>query len=196
MKRSAPVKACGAKTRHLNPDGSPKRCENAGNGAGGRCRFHGGRSPSGPANGQWKDGRRSKFMPKALADRFLEGMRDKQLMQLRQDVALIEALLTGLTGTLKNQGVPSEQMERRIANLVDHRRRLIEAETRRLDALQQSVTLAQFLATMRVVAEIIREFVEDDTQRRQVQQRLEQLLLAQGHIGDTLEAEVAEPGAA
>lgn len=196
MKPSAPVKPCGAKTRHLLPDGTPKRCENAGNGKGGRCRFHGGRSPSGPANGQWKDGRRSKFMPKQLADRFLEGLRDKQLMQLRQDVALVEALLTGLTASLKGNRLPSAEMERRIANLVDQRRRLIEAETRRLDALQQSVTLAQFLVTMRVVAEIIREYVDSDDRRREVQHRLEQLLLAQGHAGDTLEADVAEPGAA
>lgn len=190
------MKKCGAKTRQLNADGTPKPCARPGNGKGGRCRFHGGMSPSGPANGQWKDGRRSKFMPKALADRFLEGLHDKQLMQLRQDVALIEAMLTGLTASLKGNKLPSEQMERRIANLVDHRRRLIEAETRRLDALQQSVTLAQFLATMRVVAEVIREYVEDDEQRRRVQQRLEQLLLAQGHARDTLEAEVVTPGAA
>jgi len=189
------VKPCGAKTRQRNPDGTLKLCDNAGNGKGGRCRFHGGRSPSGPANAAWKDGRRSKFMPKQLADRFLEGLHDKQLMRLRDDVALIEALLMGLTKSLKGDRLPSEQMERRIANLVDHRRRLIEAETRRLDALQQTVTLAQFMATMRIVAEVIREFVEDDVQRRKVQQRLEQLLLAQGSP-DTLEGEVSTPGAA
>lgn len=184
MSRPAPLKKCGAKTRQLNADGTPKLCARPGVGKGGRCKYHGGMSPSGPANGQWKDGRRSKFMPKQLADRFLEGLRDKQLMQLRQDVALIEAMLTGLTASLKGNKLPSEQMERRIANLVDHRRRLIEAETRRLDALQQSVTLAQFMATMRVVAEVIREYVDDDQQRRAVQQRLEQLLLAHGHSHD------------
>jgi hypothetical protein len=192
-KRPAPkgTKPCGAKTRQRNRDGSPKLCANPGDGAGGRCRFHGGKSLSGPANAAWKHGGRSVYMPAKAAERFLEGMHDKNLMRLRQDVALVEMLLTGLTATLPKHAPPSEAIERRIVNLVDQRRRLIESEHRRLDTLQQSVTLAQFLATMRIVAEIIREFVQEPTARAEVQRRLTQLLVTQGRP-ETIDGEATE----
>lgn len=193
MSKHAPKgrKPCGAKTRQTNPDGSVKRCSQPGDGAGGRCRYHGGKSLSGPANAAWKHGGRSVHMPAKAAERFLEGMRDKNLMRLRQDVATVEMLITLLTATLPKAKPPSEKFERRLVNLIDQRRRLIESEHRRLDTLQQSVTLAQFLATMRIVAEVIREFVQEPVQRAEVQRRLTQLLVTQGRP-ETIDGEVAE----
>lgn len=194
MSKRAPrkgTKKCGAKTRRFNPDGSPKLCEAPGNGAGGRCKFHGGKSLAGPANPAWKGGGRSTYLPAKAAERFLDGMQDKNLMRLRQDVALVEMLITGLSAKLPKTGPPSEQVERRLVNLIDQRRRLIESEHRRLDTLRQNVSLAQFLATMRIVAEIIREFVEEPGRRIEVQRRLTQLLVAQGQP-QALEAEAEE----
>jgi len=185
------TKRCGAKTRQKEPDGTPKRCSQPGDGAGGRCRYHGGRSLSGPANAAWRHGGRSKHLPAKAAERFLEGMQDKNLMRLRQDVALVEMLITGLSAKLPRAGAPSERIERRLVNLIDQRRRLIESEHRRLDTLRQNVSLAQFLATMRIVAEIIREFVEEPARRVEVQRRLTQLLVTQGQP-QTLDAEADE----
>jgi hypothetical protein len=180
-------KLCGARTRQKNADGSPKLCEKAGSGAGGRCRMHGGASLGGMAAGQFKHGRRSKYLVGDALERFRDAMDDRQLMKIRQDVALIESMLTGLTQKLPKRGLQPETLERRIANLIDRRRMLIAEEARRMVQLQQTVTLAQFMATMKAVAEVIREFVTDDKQRREVQQRLQQMLLAQGPAAEPVE---------
>lgn len=170
---------CGAKTKRRNADGSPKLCQQIGTGAGGRCKLHGGASLTGAASGTFKDGRRSKYLVGAALDRFRDAMGDKRLMQIRQDVALVEVLITGLTQRLPKKGLQSADLERRILAAVDRRRALIAEEARRLVQLQQMVTLAQFMATMRAVAELIREYVTDDKARRDIQQRLQSMLLNQ-----------------
>lgn len=172
-------KLCGAKTKRRNADGSPKLCQQIGTGAGGRCKLHGGASLTGAASGTFKDGRRSKYLVGAALDRFRDAMGDKRLMQIRQDVALVEVLITGLTQRLPKKGLQSADLERRILAAVDRRRALIAEEARRLVQLQQMVTLAQFMATMRAVAELIREYVTDDKARRDIQQRLQSMLLNQ-----------------
>jgi len=127
--------------------------------------------------GTFKHGRRSKYLVGQPLERFQAAMKDRSLMQIRQDVALTEALLAAAMEKLPKHGLQSEKMERRLMALVDQRRRLIEAEARRLTQLQQMITVAQFATAMKAVAEVIREFVTDDNRRREAQKRLEQLLL-------------------
>lgn len=172
-------KACGAKTRKRNADGSPKLCARPGTGRGGRCDRHGGKSLAGQDSGTFKHGRRSKYLVGAALERFQDAMADKRLMQIRQDVALVEVLITGLTQKLPKRGLQSAELERRILAAVDRRRALIAEEARRMVQLQQMVTLAQFMTTMRAVAEVIREYVPGDKERREVQQRLQSMLLNQ-----------------
>lgn len=179
QKRKPVAKPCGARTRQKNADGTPKLCGNPGTGAGGRCKFHGGASPGGKDSPNFKHGRRSKYLVGAALDRFQDAMADRRLMQIRQDVALVEVLITGLTAKLPRKGLQSADLERRILAAVDRRRALIAEEARRLVQLQQMVTLAQFMATMRAVAELIREYVTDDKARRDIQQRLQSMLLNQ-----------------
>jgi len=182
-KHTTKAKLCGAKTRGREDDGTPKRCRRPGTGTGGRCRLHGGASLTGQDAGAFKHGRRSKYLVGAALARYTDALDDPDLLKIRQDAALAESLLTALTATLPKRGVQSEQLERRILNIVDKRRALIESEARRLVQLQQMVTLAQFMATMKAVAELIREFVTDDKQRAEFQRRLQQMLLAQPVTG-------------
>ncbi len=177
--RKPPAKLCGAKTRQRNADGTPKLCGRPGNGRGGRCYRHGGKSLAGKDSGTFRHGRRSKYLVGAALDRYQDAMEDKRLMQIRQDVALVEVLITGLTQRLPKKGLQSADLERRILAAVDRRRALIAEEARRLVQLQQMVTLAQFMTTMRAVAEVIREYITGDKERREVQQRLQSMLLNQ-----------------
>jgi hypothetical protein len=177
------TKACGAKTRGKNPDGSAKRCKKSGTGKGGRCDRHGGKSLAGAESGTFKHGRRSKYLVGAALERFTDAMADRRLMQIKQDVALVEVLITGLTAKLPAKGLQTEDLERRILLAVDRRRLLVAEEARRL---------AQFMATMKAVAEVIREFVTDDKQRRAAQARLTQLLLTE-RVG-TVEDEGGDDG--
>lgn len=175
---AAGKKTCGAKTRQLNPDGTAKLCQRPGTGAGGRCRLHGGNSLIGSEAGRFKHGRRSKYLVGQPLERFQEAMADKSLMHIRQDVALVETLITAATLKLPKDGrPPTKDQEERLLALVDQRRRLIESEARRMQQLQQMITVAQFTTAMKAVAEVIREFVTDDGKRRMAQRRLEQLLL-------------------
>lgn len=184
MTVNEPVKkpTCGAKTRAKNPDGSVKLCQQTRLGVGGRCKFHGGKTPVGKASPHWKNGRWSKYLPKVQGFKWREALADPELMKLRQHVALNDAMLTSLLAKLPKGGgkeIP-ELLERRIVNLQDQHRKLIEAEAKRLQALQQTVTLAQFLHVIDVVADLFREFVKDPKDQEEVQRRIRQLLMAEG----------------
>lgn len=83
------TKLCGAKTRTGEP------CKQPGL-ANGRCRFHGGIRPVGPANPAYKHGRYSKHMPGRLLERYAQAASDPDLLALREDIALIDARLGDL----------------------------------------------------------------------------------------------------
>lgn len=59
----------------------------------GRCRIHGGATPSGLAHPQTKTGRYSKHLPTRLAASYAEAQSDQQLLELREDIALLDARL-------------------------------------------------------------------------------------------------------
>lgn len=63
------------------------------------CIKHGGKNPVGPANGNWKHGGHSKYMPTRLAEKYRESLEDPQLMEFRADAALLQARLHELLET-------------------------------------------------------------------------------------------------
>lgn len=83
------TKQCGAKTRSGAPCKSPAMPN-------GRCRMHGGATPSGPAHGAFKHGRYSKDLPTRLAARYEQAASDPELLALHQDIALVDARLGDL----------------------------------------------------------------------------------------------------
>lgn len=64
------------------------------------CKTHGGVGNNpGPTHPNWKHGRRSKYVPARLADKYAESLEDPQLTEYRQDVALLESRLVELLTT-------------------------------------------------------------------------------------------------
>lgn len=63
------------------------------------CRTHGGTRPIGPAHHAYQHGRRSKYIPARLAEKYRESLEDPQLMEFRADAALLQARLHELLET-------------------------------------------------------------------------------------------------
>lgn len=77
---------CGAKTKSGKPCRAPAM-------ANGRCRIHGGATPRGHALPQTTHGRYSKHLPTRLAALYAETESDTELLSVRQDIRLIDALI-------------------------------------------------------------------------------------------------------
>lgn len=61
--------------------------------ANGRCRVHGGATPSGLASPQTISGRYSKYLPTRLLARYQEAVADPELLALKDDIALLDTRL-------------------------------------------------------------------------------------------------------
>jgi hypothetical protein len=68
------------------------------------CYFHGGASARGISSGTFKHGRRSKYMPQQMRARYLQALRDPDLRELDQDLALVETRLTDLIAKVQSNG--------------------------------------------------------------------------------------------
>lgn len=76
-----------------------KRGESCGNHAvngSSKCKFHGGASLIGVASPNFKHGRHSKHLPSRLAARYSEALADPQLLELRDEIALVGTRQTEL----------------------------------------------------------------------------------------------------
>lgn len=96
------IPRCGATTKRSGKPCQGSAMEN------GRCRVHGGSTPSGAAASRFKTGLYSKSLPTRLASRYMEALEDAELIELRRETALVTALVdetlakldTGETGAL------------------------------------------------------------------------------------------------
>ncbi len=77
---------CGAKKRNGQPCKAPAM-------ANGRCRIHGGKSPSGIASATFKTGKYSKYLPQGLVDTYNDVQSDENLLSVRGDVELLDVLI-------------------------------------------------------------------------------------------------------
>ena len=83
-KQKNPKILCGAKLR-----GKDQTCRKFPMKGKGRCRLHGGKSISGTATINWKDGRYSKCLPTDLLERYKAHRRDRKSNDLNDEIALI-----------------------------------------------------------------------------------------------------------
>lgn len=67
-----------------------------------RCKFHGGMTPQGAASPHFINGRRSRHLPTRLGANYEEARRDPDLVKLRDDLAVTDALLTETLESLKD----------------------------------------------------------------------------------------------
>lgn len=68
------------------------------------CRWHGGHTSVGPANGAWKDGKYSRYLPPKLAERAAAFEQARERMDLGADVAALDARVAELMETLDSSG--------------------------------------------------------------------------------------------
>lgn len=95
---------CGAKTRNATP------CSSRAIMANGRCRMHGGSTPSGLALPQTIHGRHSRYLPTRLISRYEEAVADPELLTLKDDIALIDTRLSEVINAL-NTGESKQAWE-------------------------------------------------------------------------------------
>ena len=149
------VKPCGARTRIGTPCGQP------GMRPSGRCRMHGGKTPRGLASPHLVHGRFSRDLPTHLLARFEEALADRDLLSLRQDVALLDALITEKLAEVRDEEVNLDLAP--IADLVENIARHVTTwdctRTKlELDRLQQVISSHQDQARgMREVRALIKE---------------------------------------
>jgi hypothetical protein len=62
----------------------------------GRCKRHGGPSPSGAASANFKTGKSSKYLPHRLQEQYQAALEDDTLMDMTEDLAVIDARLSDL----------------------------------------------------------------------------------------------------
>lgn len=82
-------KICGAKTR------AGGLCQRAPT-HNGRCHLHGGKSLAGAASPRFKHGRYSKYLPARLVERCEQAQEDQKLLELRDEIALVDARIADL----------------------------------------------------------------------------------------------------
>lgn len=86
MQSKQPHAICGAKTR------SGKPCQTRPM-ANGRCRMHGGATPSGIASPHFKTGTYTRYLPSRLLERYHESLSDPDRLALDDAIAVIDARL-------------------------------------------------------------------------------------------------------
>lgn len=86
---------CSAKRSAWTPE-NPLYCRQTKCYPNGRCKNHGGPTPSGMASPHFKTGRHSKHLPTRLIEGYQDALADKELMNLESEVALIDARIGDL----------------------------------------------------------------------------------------------------
>lgn len=106
------------------------------------CRVHGGLTPSGLASPHYTHGRYSKALPARLAARYDEATTDPALLELRADVALLDARLADILTR-----VDTGESGALWTTLQNHRRDVLAAK-RVGDSVAQAVALNALLETV------------------------------------------------
>lgn len=115
---------CGAKTRK---GGNSKRASMSN----GRCYRHGGATPSGLASPHFIHRRYSEALPAGLAPRFAASKSDPDLLELRAEIALIDARIEELLARVQTQETVGRWSE---AKAVHQRMRVADQARRATDA--------------------------------------------------------------
>lgn len=71
--------------------------------ANGKCYVHGGATPKGIASPHIKTGRYSKYLPKALDEQYNRSVSDTELLSIREDIALVDAMISSALPKLETR---------------------------------------------------------------------------------------------
>ncbi len=85
---------------------SKERCKRRRSPGSGYCIYHGGRVPKGGTHPNFKEGRRSKYMPPPLLENYERYLNDPELVHHRGSVALLDALVEEALEDWEDGGTP------------------------------------------------------------------------------------------
>ena len=166
------------------------------------CQVHGGATPRGIASPHYKDGRYSKVLPTRLAARYMEAQRDPALLELREDVALLDARLADLLARVDTgeSGAIWQSLAAARKEAIDAKQAgKQEEQAKALNTIMQLISQghADYRAWGEVgaVLEQRRKLVESERKRLvEAQQTLtvEKAMLLIGAIGGIIKAHVSD----
>jgi hypothetical protein len=155
---------CGAKARHGNP------CRQFAM-ANGRCKFHGGRAPWGPANGNWKHGKYSKYMPRNIRQRVGHMLADPDVLSLKSEILLAHVRISELIERLGESS--NSEVWREIGIATEQLRRLVETETKLLESRKMMLSVDRVQALMTAIADVVLRHVPELERRRAIAQGIQ-----------------------
>ena len=114
----------------------------------------------GIASPSFKHGRYSKVLPKGLSTHYLRAQEDRDLLALREEVALVDARVAELLerATTKRAG---DRVWAALEPLINQRRKLVESESRRMKDLHQMITLERAYALVAAYIAVVQRHVTD-----------------------------------
>ena len=166
------------------------------------CQVHGGKTPSGIASPHYKTGRYSKVLPARLTARYEEAATDARLLELRDDIALLDARLADVLGRVDTgeSGALWQQLMRWRGEVIAAARvgdsvAKAAAMNALLDLVGQGHADYRAWAEVGAVLEQRRKLVESERKRLvEMQQTLtvEKAMLLIGAIGGIIKAHVTD----
>jgi hypothetical protein len=140
------------------------------------CMMHGGKSRGGVASPRFKNGRYSRYLPQRLLEQYNEILNDPRLMEIREDIALFDALTmctleemariedAWASGAISETILHREQrrLRRELGKMFLRRANLVLAETTRQTRERTTLTAEQAMAFVAAMADAVTAHVKDE----------------------------------
>lgn len=150
---------CNAKSKSTG-----ERCKQPAVAGSTKCRFHGGLTPRGVASPHFVHGRRSKYLPSRLMEHYQEALDDPRLLELRDDIALLDARLAELIGRVSGDVDVGPVRWRELQNLFKAYNAAIQAgKTEDVEAI--------YAAMFALINKAVSDYAVWDTIQEAIQQR-------------------------
>jgi hypothetical protein len=123
-----------------------------------RCRFHGGyagRPPTTHAHSKYQP------VPKGLQEKFERALENKELLNLWNKIALLDAQIWNVAEKAQKQPDFEPRQLRKLLSLMKNQRALIQQETERRKALGSTLAIEQVLIMIRFIYDSIARNVPD-----------------------------------
>ena len=144
----------------------------------GYCIYHGGRAPKAAAHPSFKDGRRSKYMPKGMLENYERHLADPELTHHRGQIAMVDAALEEFFGGYDYGSNPAtwkavrrEYRKLKAANDAGDRRKAREHFEALGQLVEKGHAHAQQSLTLLRLLEARRKHAAAETKRRLAEER-------------------------
>ncbi|MBX7171356.1 MAG: hypothetical protein K1X72_10385 [Pyrinomonadaceae bacterium] len=162
-----------------------QKCKNIAVRGSTKCRNHGGKTPRGVASTHYKNGLYSRYLPQNLLGRFESVENDKELSNLKAEMALVTVRIQELLDQLNNSSEAKKNLIwSRIDLLIERKRRLVHTELSRLHTLQNFIPTDEAILMVNSIITTVKAALRGTEYERVVLQKLD--ALARQRIGTSL----------